>query len=237
QSKSDCPVEWITFATRCESRMRRFVESVQSKGFPLTVLGLDTSNWFQQDRIRYLHDYLLTLKPQKIVIWSHADNVLLLPTATIETVLERYQKLRDSSGAKIFVSAQHDTKNPILRQLFPIKDDSFSVLDDGMLVGETQYLIKLITFTYTAACMDESFAWSKALLDPIVQWKHPQTGDIMLSSSIYLERPPSAARPLLALDHSHQLLLSVNDTTIGQYDIQSTGSVIVRSTGGNPLIV
>nr|KAJ3419712.1 Multifunctional procollagen lysine hydroxylase and glycosyltransferase LH3 [Polyrhizophydium stewartii] len=187
-----CPVEWISFISTCTAGGNRFIKSVTEKGFPVTVLGLGTvwrSRWGQ--RIRILHDYLTHVPDERIIVWSDADDVVVAPHTTIDSLVEVYRDMvRRRGGPTIFFPAEvacyPDGKlwrNYTRAENIPNGQgpSPFTYLNAGVMVGPASHIRALIRTIYKEDCSDDQRSFTHAILDPIIWW--PDGAGFQVSSS------------------------------------------------------
>eukprot|EP00842_Homolaphlyctis_polyrhiza_P005020 jgi/Hompol1/5519/HPOL_004503-RA len=183
---SSCPVEWVTFMTSCSTASNRLIDMVTDHAFPTTVLGLGTlwrSRWGY--RIRVFHDYLLTVPDNRIVIWTDADDVLLAPHTTIDSLLTQYHQLvRQRNGPTVFFPAEtacypdghlwlnFTDPNEIQNSEGP---SPFRYLNAGIMIGPASHLRAVIRTLYTDDCFDDQRLFSHAFLDPLIWWSESAT--------------------------------------------------------------
>ncbi|KAH6590026.1 hypothetical protein BASA50_009728 [Batrachochytrium salamandrivorans] len=262
-----CPVEWISYITTCTKGGNRLVDSVTATGIPMTVLGLGTvwrSRW--GERIRALHDYLLKVPNDRIIVFSDADDVIIAPFATIESLMTDYRQLVNSRGGPtIFFPAETICypdgdlwSNYTRAENIPNSHGKspFTYLNAGVMIGPASHIRALIRLVYRDDCFDDQRAFTHAFLDPIVWWR--QGNELHISSSRQDMRiktevhsldskpeskesttsvfPPTDAQPLVGLDYWNTLSVALYGQEAKSLSYNARG-LTVPSTGGSPLII
>ncbi|KAI8905559.1 hypothetical protein EDD86DRAFT_193922 [Gorgonomyces haynaldii] len=236
----NCPIQWVLYYTECSKNSNRFVQEIVSKGIPFHVLGLGT-HWKKiwGDRVRRFHDYLTMVDPEKIIVWSDADDVLLMPSATIQDLLDAYKDL-EASGSKIFFAGE-EACWPFLSTArdFPVQERNnqtspFRYLNAGLMIGKAKYLLELLRYIYDGDCVDDQGMYQKAYLDPIVYWR--ESGHIKVSTSRKPIQPPNEAKNLIAIDAWNRFGLAMFGVKETDYDI-TNGSLSLKTTHSKPLLM
>ena len=86
-----CPIEWVTMSTSCNLNLNRMAMSAFRAGIPLTVLGYHKGWVGWGHRMRMLHDYLLTVPDDRLIIFTDATDVILAPACSAADILSAYK--------------------------------------------------------------------------------------------------------------------------------------------------
>ncbi|KAI8924843.1 hypothetical protein BC831DRAFT_463411 [Entophlyctis helioformis] len=204
----DCPVLWITYITRCTFSSNRFGDVLSEAGIPLAVLGLGTlwkGRWGL--RVRALHDFLVSLPDDKLIVWSDADDVLPVPSITVEGILERYNRLVDFyNGPRVFFGAE-TVCYPAGHLWYNYTDPSsipgapghtpFRYLNAGTMVGPAGLVRRMLALVYQEDCFDDQLLFTLAHLDPVVWWRDPSSNELLVASK---RNEPPAIRQTHVID-------------------------------------
>lgn len=79
-------------------------ETLKEKNIPLTILGYGTIWRGFHQRVRRLHDYLLRLPVDRIVVYSDADDVAFAPGCSKQDLLNQF--LSFNNGKHVVLSAE-----------------------------------------------------------------------------------------------------------------------------------
>eukprot|EP00842_Homolaphlyctis_polyrhiza_P005019 jgi/Hompol1/5518/HPOL_004502-RA len=266
QTDASCMIEWITYISKSTLRTDRFAKLVTSRGIPLTVLGVG-HRWRRQwgMRMRSLHDYLSTVPPERLIIWSDADDVMFLPGFTIDDLVSRFHKLVSSrNGPLIFFAGEQACyprqdwhslypfpENIIVNGTESEKHSPFRYLNAGLMMGQAGHIVEMIRHVYNGDCADDQLEFTKAFLRPLVWWRdhhddyqyafsspraYPNDPDAILMD--YRRGIPSTALPLIGLDYWNELFGALYDVQIQDLDVSiPKGSVVIKATGGSPAVL
>ncbi|KAL2916277.1 hypothetical protein HK105_204033 [Polyrhizophydium stewartii] len=260
-STADCPIEWITYTSTCNVGTRRLTQQLATHDIPLTVFGIG-HRWRRQWglRMRVLHDYLATIPAERLIIWSDADDVMLMPGVDIDHIIAAFNTLvRQRAGPLVFLAAE--------KACFPRGDWSrnytdpadvapggkgpspFKYLNAGLMIGQAGHIAEMLRLAYMGDCIDDQLQLTTAFLRPILWWQDLRTGRFRYALSTPPHSPgweernrargiPAHARPLVGLDHWNDLLAALYDVRMRDLVVQADrGRIVVRATGGAPAIV
>lgn len=244
-------VEWITHVTACNAGANRLAKAVVATGIQLSVLGLGTiwkSRWGY--RMRLLHDHLVTLDDDKLVIVTDASDVIPVPETTPELVREKYDRLVSMyRGPRIFFAAEKICyPRPQLWRNFtdPVTvpggkgGSPFRYLNAGIMVGPAGLLRQMLKLVYQQDCSDDQYLYTLAHLAPLLWWVDPVTGSTRVASSRLMassEVPPEA-QPLMGLDLWNELTMALYGVNRESFQVNAeNGSLQFNPTTSRPLIL
>ncbi|KAJ3268887.1 hypothetical protein HDV01_002115 [Terramyces sp. JEL0728] len=168
-------LEWISFITSCVDNTNTFGKSLEQNGIEFTVLGLGTL-WRQHwgSRLRILHNYLLNVDTDRVIIWSDADDVLLAPGFDENEIVSRYDKLvKKYNGPKIFYSAETACyPEGHLWSQYPESpyNKKIRYLNAGTMISTAGVLIEYLKYIYGGDCFDDQYLATHAFLEPLYYW-------------------------------------------------------------------
>jgi len=89
---NECGIEFVTYSTRCTSGLYLLAESLAKKNIQFTILGYELLWRGYSQRVRSLHDYLLHLPKDRIVVYTDAEDVAIAPGCTAQDIIDQYNR-------------------------------------------------------------------------------------------------------------------------------------------------
>ncbi|KAJ3252836.1 Multifunctional procollagen lysine hydroxylase and glycosyltransferase LH3 [Boothiomyces macroporosus] len=222
-------LEWISFITSCVENTNIFAKSLEQNGIKLTVLGLGTV-WKQHwgSRLRMLHNYLLHVDPEKIIVWSDADDVLLAPGFDEKEIVARYRILVEKhNGPKIFYSAETACypeghlagKNPESPY-----NQHIRFLNAGTMVSTAGVLVEYLKYIYGGDCFDDQYLAVHAFLEPLYYW---ETDKLHVGTASQAKKEKKL---LVGLDYDNDLFIAAyglhDQIVLSEKGLQFDGKMI-----------
>nr|KAJ3418673.1 hypothetical protein HK105_008002 [Polyrhizophydium stewartii] len=246
-----CPLVWVTHSDACTLGSNRLARIVSGAGIPLAVVGYGfpwKNRW--GFRMRMLHDFALTQPEERIIVWSDADDVIITPEASVDSLLRRYQDLvKKFGGPRIFFAAEtacypvgglwSSFVDPNTLPFAPRKTP-FRYLNAGIMIGPAGLIRRLTELAYQHDCFDDQYAFQLAYTAPLKWWRSSRTRELHVASprDDVAELAPASARTLIGLDYWNSLSLAMYGIPIEHYSLNRTsGSLAYSETASAPLIL
>ncbi|KAJ3211637.1 hypothetical protein HDU67_004392 [Dinochytrium kinnereticum] len=192
-------IEWIVFSTGCTFQLNRLADQLKAAGIPLAVLGYgETWRGFGY-RMRSYHDYLITLPPGTIVYATDAEDVLVNPSCSKESAVERFLHRRIPTSQIVYSAEQacfpdsyawsQYFENPAVIKIPPgVRDprtsmnpripgesetrqgSKFQYLNAGTVVGRAVDLSAMLRRIYVHDCQDDQRTYTWTYLRGDLFW-------------------------------------------------------------------
>ena len=211
RSQTDDSLEWIVYGTKCTLGLNRLIKMLASKSIKTTVLGYGSffCGWGQ--RVRELHDYLITVPDERIIVWSDGNDVLMLPGASRNEIIRRYHT---SNAAILFGSEKACWPRGELWQNFtalatPPSPTTHLYLNAGFMIGKAKYMRALTRFAYTHDTYDDQLMYALNYLSR-VSYKETESGKVLVTSTN--QGPiPDDYQQLIKLDWHQSIVMNMYD--------------------------
>ncbi|KAJ3085479.1 Procollagen-lysine,2-oxoglutarate 5-dioxygenase 2, partial [Quaeritorhiza haematococci] len=242
-------IEWITYASSCTIGLNRLAESVAKQGIPLTVIGHGKGWRGWGLRLRRIHDYLVSVPDQRIVILTDADDVFLSPGCSARDLVTTFTT--DFSTPIVFGAEKACFPDPHTWPLYkdPAKDGGketpFKYPNAGGYIGRAGAVRELLRKTYHNDCQDDQRTIQQAHLANVSYYYEEGEGYVLYdkhdtpylnaaswtspdgtwddSSSTSTPRPTrselSRLSPLTSLDWYQTLFMNLWDVSISDLHV------------------
>ncbi|RKP03220.1 hypothetical protein CXG81DRAFT_9765 [Caulochytrium protostelioides] len=254
-----CDLVWAFFATKCKSGGSDLANALEDAGIPLAALGLGDPWMGWGHRIRRIHDWLLTVPDETLVIMSDADDVFLLPGCSREEVVARYH---DQDADVVWMSEKFIWPQESLMLDYPAVPppppgaanvSPFPFLNAGGAMGRARALRQMIWDIYQHDCYDDQLSYTQHFLRHVSPTfkaeaplrgsrdantepgSHPNATDrVDPISGVAVPRRPMVVK----LDYYNHLFLSTAGVSLGDIEPDTAaGRIRQRQTGGRACIL
>ncbi len=185
-----------------------------------------------------MHDHLLSVPDERIIIWSDGNDLLLLPGTTREQLIQRY----------------HDSNAPILagteKACWPIgalwrnfttiampdPPSQFAYLNAGFMIGRAKFIRALLRFAYVHDQYDDQLMFILSYLSRVA-YKISDDGQVLLTS-LHQGSIPDDYQQLIKLDWHQSIVMNMYDVRYDDIDINlDEGTVHGKELDSHPLVL
>ncbi|RKP02503.1 hypothetical protein CXG81DRAFT_24876 [Caulochytrium protostelioides] len=158
-----CHLQWVTFSTRCTAQLNTLARSVHAAGISFKTIGYKHSWPGWGGRVRMLGEHLATMPDDDIVIFSDADDVLLIPGWNATRFINRFKAL---ASPVVFMAEKVCWPLNHLESVYPrpSSETPYRYLNGGGYIGYVWALRALIQRGYEVDCMDDQKMFTELLV-------------------------------------------------------------------------